>query len=73
MADQPSQGPREAAAAGAVGSRGGRSVVHDPLEAARRAQTLLPDNQTELWPDAGHGLPTEFPDQFNARLLKFVS
>ncbi|MEV0799168.1 alpha/beta hydrolase [Kribbella sp. NPDC050281] len=52
---------------------GGRSVVHNPLEAARRAQTLLPDNQTELWPDAGHGLPAEFPEEFNARLLKFVA
>lgn len=52
---------------------GGRSVVHNPLEAARRAQTLLPDNETELWPDAGHGLPAEFPEQFNARLLKFVA
>jgi pimeloyl-ACP methyl ester carboxylesterase len=52
---------------------GGRSVVHDPLKAARRAQTFLPDNQTELWPEAGHGLPTEFPEQFNARLLEFLA
>jgi pimeloyl-ACP methyl ester carboxylesterase len=52
---------------------GGRSVVHDAREAARRAQAYLPDNQTELWPDAGHGLPTEFPDQFNARLLTFLA
>ncbi|TCO46977.1 hypothetical protein EV646_106216 [Kribbella antiqua] len=57
MADQPSPGPREAAAAGAVGSR---------------AWLVSGINQTELWPDAGHGLPTELPDQFNARLLKFV-
>jgi pimeloyl-ACP methyl ester carboxylesterase len=51
---------------------GGRSVVHDPREAVRRAQTFLPNNQTELWPEAGHGLPTEFPEQFNARLLEFL-
>ena len=51
---------------------GGRSVVHDPLTAARRAQTLLPDNRTEVWPEAGHGLPTEFPEQFNTRLMSFV-
>lgn len=51
---------------------GGRSVVHDPLEAARRAQSFLPSGQTELWPEAGHGLPSEFPEQFNARLLTFV-
>ncbi len=51
---------------------GGRSVVHDPLEAARRAQTFLPDNRTEVWPEAGHGLPAEFPEQFNARLLEFL-
>jgi pimeloyl-ACP methyl ester carboxylesterase len=38
----------------------------------RRAQTFLPNNQTELWPEAGHGLPTEFPEQFNARLLEFL-
>ena len=48
---------------------GGRSVVHNPLEAARRAQTLIPTNQTELWPDATHALSGEFPDQLNARLL----
>ncbi|MFG1814961.1 alpha/beta fold hydrolase [Kribbella sp. NPDC049174] len=52
---------------------GGRSVVHDPLNAARRAQTFLPDNQTELWPEAGHGLPTEYPEQFNTRLLEFLA
>ncbi|TCO26645.1 pimeloyl-ACP methyl ester carboxylesterase [Kribbella steppae] len=51
---------------------GGRSVVHDPLKAAHRAQSFLPDNQTELWPEAGHGLPAEFPEQFNTRLLEFL-
>ncbi|WP_165956684.1 alpha/beta fold hydrolase [Kribbella antibiotica] len=51
---------------------GGRSVVHDPLEAARRAQTLIPHNETELWPEATHALSGEFPDQLNARLLNFA-
>ncbi|MET7279437.1 alpha/beta fold hydrolase [Kribbella sp. NPDC005582] len=51
---------------------GGRSVVHNPLEAARRAQTLIPDNQTELWPDATHALSGEFPKQLNVRLLQFA-
>ncbi len=43
-----------------------------PPEAARRAQTLIPTNQTELWPDATHALSGEFPDQLNARLLTFA-
>jgi pimeloyl-ACP methyl ester carboxylesterase len=52
---------------------GGRSVVHDPREAAHRAQSLIPDNETELWPEATHALSGEFPEQLNARLLKFVA
>lgn len=51
---------------------GGRSVAHNPLEAARRAQSLIPNNQTELWPDATHALSGEFPTQLNARLLRFA-
>jgi pimeloyl-ACP methyl ester carboxylesterase len=52
---------------------GGRSVVHNPREAARRAQSLIPDNETELCPDATHALSGEFPQQLNARLLQFVA
>ncbi|WP_405056245.1 alpha/beta hydrolase [Kribbella sp. NBC_01505] len=51
---------------------GGRTVPHNPLEATRRAQTLIPNNQTELWPEATHALSGEFPAQLNARLLKFA-
>jgi pimeloyl-ACP methyl ester carboxylesterase len=51
---------------------GGRSVVHNPLEAARRAQTLIPTNGTELWPEATHALSGEHPDQLNTRLLQFA-
>nr|WP_272954797.1 alpha/beta hydrolase [Kribbella sandramycini] len=52
---------------------GGRSVVHNPQEAVRRAQSLIPDNETELWPDASHGLSGEFPAELNARLLAFAA
>ncbi len=51
---------------------GGRTVPHNPHEAARRAQSLIPHNQTEIWPEATHALSGEFPDQLNARLLKFA-
>ncbi|MFB6719477.1 alpha/beta fold hydrolase [Kribbella sp. NPDC056345] len=52
---------------------GGRTVPHNPHEAARRAQTLIPNNQTEIWPEATHALSGEFPDQLNERLLRFAS
>ncbi|ADB30755.1 hydrolase or acyltransferase (alpha/beta hydrolase superfamily)-like protein [Kribbella flavida DSM 17836] len=52
---------------------GGRSVVHSPQVAVRRAQTLLPDVEAELWPEASHALPGEFPAQVNARIIRFAA
>ncbi|GAA1700371.1 alpha/beta hydrolase [Kribbella yunnanensis] len=51
---------------------GGRTIPHNPHKAGHRAQSLIPTNQTEIWPEATHALSGEFPDQLNARLLKFT-
>ena len=52
---------------------GGRSVVHDPRVAVRRAQSLVPDCEAELWPDASHAISGEYPTQISERILRFVS
>ena len=49
----------------------GRSIIHEPRRAARRAR-LLPDAQVELWPDASHALNGEFPDRIADRVWRFL-
>lgn len=51
---------------------GGRSPIHDPQRAARRARALLPDVRAEVVPGATHGLPADRPEQVRARLLAFL-
>jgi pimeloyl-ACP methyl ester carboxylesterase len=51
---------------------GGRSVVHDPVVAQRRAVTLLPRAEAEVWPEASHAISGEVPDRVNERILRFV-
>lgn len=51
---------------------GGRSPIHDPQRAARRARALLPDARVEVVPGATHGLPADRPEQVRARLLEFL-
>lgn len=51
----------------------GASAVHDPAAAVKRAEKLLSDVETQLWPDATHALPTEYPDEVNLRLLQFTA
>ncbi|MFI6183808.1 alpha/beta fold hydrolase [Nonomuraea sp. NPDC051191] len=50
----------------------GRSIIHDPRKAARRARRLLAKGVVELWPDASHAINGEFPERVNARVLTFV-
>ncbi|WP_067171462.1 alpha/beta fold hydrolase [Microtetraspora niveoalba] len=50
----------------------GRSIIHDPDKAARRARRLLAHGVVELWPDASHAINGEFPDRVNARVLAFI-
>ena len=51
---------------------GGRSVVHDPAAAQRRALSLLPAAEAEVWPEASHAISGELPDRVNERILRFV-
>jgi pimeloyl-ACP methyl ester carboxylesterase len=51
---------------------GGRSVVHDPAAAQRRALSLLPAAEAEVWPEASHAISGELPDRLNERILRFV-
>lgn len=51
---------------------GGQSVVHNVASAQHRSQDLLPYGEAHVWPDATHGLPVEFVDEVNARILDFV-
>lgn len=50
----------------------GRSIIHDPHEAAERAR-LLPRGQVELWPDASHALNGEFPERIAERTATFLA
>ncbi|MFJ4098502.1 alpha/beta fold hydrolase [Amycolatopsis japonica] len=42
---------------------GGRSVVHDPVSAATRLESLIPHADVEILPDAGHYLYLRPPDR----------
>ncbi|MEV0400051.1 alpha/beta fold hydrolase [Actinoallomurus sp. NPDC050550] len=50
----------------------GRSAVHDPQRALRRAEALIGDVQAELWPDATHAISGQCADEVNARVLRFI-
>ncbi len=50
----------------------GRSIMHNPDHAYRRATTLLPRGEVELWPDASHALNGEFPDRVAERVGGFL-
>lgn len=48
---------------------GGRSVMHDAARARARAERLLPDVRVEVWPEASHALPVEYPEATVERLV----
>ncbi|GLY92449.1 alpha/beta fold hydrolase [Actinoallomurus iriomotensis] len=50
----------------------GRSVMHDPRRAFRRAQDLIPGVRAELWPEATHAVSGQCADRVNARILGFI-
>lgn len=50
----------------------GRSVMHDPAAALRRAEALIPGVQAELWPAATHSIAGQCAGEVNARILRFV-
>ncbi|MEJ2885367.1 alpha/beta fold hydrolase [Actinomycetospora aeridis] len=52
---------------------GGRSTVLRADRAARRARALIPDVEVEVWPDAGHALPSSHADAVDARLAAFLA
>jgi pimeloyl-ACP methyl ester carboxylesterase len=49
----------------------GRSIIHNPTRAARRAR-LLPNARVELWPAASHALTGEFPDRIAERVAALL-
>lgn len=53
---------------------GALSVVHDPIVAANRLRTLLPQAEVEMLPDAGHNLflRPEDRERIIERVLKFA-
>ncbi|PKB31812.1 alpha/beta fold hydrolase [Pseudonocardia alni] len=51
---------------------GGRSTMLDAGRARERA-ALLPRGTVEVWPDATHALPGEFPDRVAERLSSLVA
>ncbi len=52
---------------------GGRSTMLDAGRARSRAQTLLPDVRVEVWPQASHALPAEYPEATVERLVAHAS
>jgi pimeloyl-ACP methyl ester carboxylesterase len=51
---------------------GADTRLYDPGKVAERARRLLPDVQVEITPNAGHGLPIQYPDRITARILRFL-
>ncbi|MGK5554590.1 alpha/beta fold hydrolase [Actinomadura kijaniata] len=51
----------------------GRSVMHDPGRAARRARALLPDARVEVWPEATHSIAGQYAAEVNERVLAFAA
>lgn len=46
--------------------------IYDPGKVAERAGKLLPNVEIETTPNAGHGLPFQYPDQVTSRVLAFI-
>lgn len=51
---------------------GGRSTILDAGRAGTRAR-LLPDADVEVWPEASHALPGEFPERTAAAVLALAA
>jgi pimeloyl-ACP methyl ester carboxylesterase len=49
-----------------------RSVLLHAPTALARVERLIPGVQTEIVPGADHGLPLEYPELVNARILRFI-
>jgi pimeloyl-ACP methyl ester carboxylesterase len=49
-----------------------RSVLLHATTALTRVERLIPGVRAEIVPDADHGLPLEYPDLVNARILRFI-
>ncbi|MGW0481980.1 alpha/beta fold hydrolase [Nonomuraea sp. NPDC003214] len=52
---------------------GGRSIIHDPGEAATRARRLLRHGTVELWPEASHAVNGEFPERVETTVAAFLA
>lgn len=50
----------------------GRSIIHNPKKAEKRARSLLAHGTVELWPDASHALNGEFPERIDERVHDFI-
>ncbi|MFC0623482.1 alpha/beta fold hydrolase [Kribbella deserti] len=51
----------------------GRSVMHDPPEARRTAESHLRNKTVQFYPDASHAMNGEYPDQIAADLQAFLA
>ncbi|MGW7487816.1 alpha/beta fold hydrolase [Streptomyces sp. NPDC054786] len=49
----------------------GKSIVHDPQQAAARARTLH-DGTVEVWPEASHAISGEYPERTAERVNAFL-
>ena len=53
-------------------SVGEHEVFYSPVQAVKRAQRLIPQIETGILPNAGHGLTLEKAKIVNERILKFL-
>ncbi|APX34642.1 alpha/beta hydrolase [Brachybacterium sp. P6-10-X1] len=51
----------------------GRSVMHDPEEAAATARSTLSDARVEVFPDASHAINGEYPEEIAALVDDFTT
>ncbi len=51
----------------------GRSSMHDGAAAVEAARANVKDIAVELWPDATHSLPMEYPDRLDREALEFMA
>ncbi|EHI10390.1 alpha/beta fold hydrolase [Mycolicibacterium thermoresistibile] len=49
----------------------GRSVMLDAQRATRRARSMLPHGEVELWPAASHAINGEYPERIAQRAAEF--
>ncbi|MFC3964246.1 alpha/beta fold hydrolase [Nocardia jiangsuensis] len=52
---------------------GGGTVLYDPAAAVTRARALIPNVETEVFPEVSHGLLAEVPRSAATRLLQFTA